>query len=182
MTSMARLAARVTIAVGALALVRLGSFVPYTAQANGGAVLRLAWRARGERVNECRRPTPEELAKLPVHMRQEEICEGRLLPYRLVATLDGAPAVDRLIHGAGAREDRPLYVFQDLSLHAGAHRVRVAFTRVGAAPPPDAAADVLTTPPRLTLDTTLAFGAGKIVLLTYDEQREQLVVRRGSTR
>lgn len=167
-------------AAGVLALIRLGSFTPYTAERDVGAIVRLAWRARGERVNECRRRTPDELAKLPPHMRQEEVCEGRVLPYRLAATLDGAAVVNQLIHGAGAMEDRPLYVFQDLVVSPGSHRVAVSFTREGAAPADTAG--VLATPARLTLDTTLSLGSRRIVLVTYDEEREQLVVRGGSGR
>jgi hypothetical protein len=166
-----------------LALLRMASFVPYTAERDVGAIVRLAWRARGERVQDCRRRTPDELAKLPAHMRQEEVCEGRILPYRLVVEMDGAAAVNQLIHGAGAREDRPLYVFQDLVVSPGTHRIGVSFTREGA-PPADSAtgAGALTTPARLTLDTVLALGPRRIVLVTYDEEREQLVVHDGSAR
>jgi hypothetical protein len=167
-------------AAGVLALIRVGSFTPYTAERDVGAIVRLAWRARGERVNECRRRTPDELAKLPPHMRQEEVCEGRVLPYRLAVTLDGAAVVNQLIHGAGAMEDRPLYVFQDLVVSPGSHRVAVSFTREGAAPAEPAGA--LATPARLTLDTTLTLGSRRIVLVTYDEEREQLAVRGGSGR
>jgi hypothetical protein len=168
---------------GVLALLRVTSFAPYTAERDVGAIVRLAWRARGERVRDCRRRTPEELAKLPAHMRQEEVCEGRILPYRLVVDMDGAVAVNQLIRGAGAREDRPLYVFQDLVVSPGTHRVAVTFTREGA-PPADTstAAGALTTPARLTLDTVVTLGSRRVVLVTYDEEREQLVVRDGSVR
>jgi hypothetical protein len=168
---------------GVLAILRMASFAPYTAERDVGAIVRLAWRARGERVQDCRRRTADELAKLPAHMRQEEVCEGRILPYRLVVELDGTAAMNQLIHGAGAREDRPLYVFQDLVVSPGSHRVGVTFTREGA-PSSDrtTAAGALTTPARLTLDTVLTLGSRRIVLVTYDEEREQLVVRDGSGR
>jgi hypothetical protein len=166
-------------AAGVLVLIRLLSFAPYTAERDVGAVVRLAWRARGERVRDCRRLTPEELARLPAHMRQEEVCEGRILPYRLAVDVDDRRAVDRLIHGAGAREDRPLYVFQDLAVPPGAHRIAVRFTLEGS---PVTLATQLATPPRLTLDTTLTLDARRVVLVTYDEVRERLVVRDGSSR
>jgi hypothetical protein len=168
---------------GVLALLRLASFVPYTAERDVGAIVRLAWRARGERVRDCRRRTPDELAKLPAHMRQEEVCEGRILPYRLVVELDGAAAVNQLIHGAGAREDRPLYVFQDLVVPPGMHRIALSFTREGTAPADSTAVPGgLATPARLSLDTTVTLGSRRVVLVTYDEEREQLVVRDGSRR
>jgi hypothetical protein len=166
-------------AAAVLALIRLLSFAPYTTERDVGAIVRLAWRARGERVRDCRRLTPEELAKLPAHMRQEEVCEGRILPYRLTVALDDSAAVDQLIHGAGAREDRPLYVFQDLVLKPGVHRISVRFTLEGT---PATTETRLATPPRLALDTTLTLETRRVVLVTYDEEREQLVVRDGSSR
>ena len=166
-----------------LALLRLGSLAPYTAERDVGAIVRLAWRARGERVRDCRRSTPDEMAKLPAHMRQAEVCEGRILPYRLVVELDGAAAVSQLIHGAGAREDRPLYVFQELVMPPGTHRIVLSFTREGT-PPADSTttSGALATPARLTLDTTVTIGSRRVVLVTYDEERERLVVRDGSVR
>jgi hypothetical protein len=181
MTATARGICGVLGGAAVLGLLRLASFVPYTAERDVGAIVRLAWRARGERVRDCRRRTPEELAKLPPHMRQEEVCEGRLLPYRLVLTLDGAPTVDRLIHGAGAREDRPLYVYEDVAVPPGAHRIAVSFTREGTVPGDSAAVGgALATPARLSLDTAISLGSRRILLVTYDEEREQLVVRDGS--
>lgn len=177
-----RLGALGAVTVGTLAALRLASFVPYVARPEAGAVVRLAWRARGERVNECRRLTPAELAKLPAHMRRQEVCEGRLLPYRLAVAMDGAPVVDRLVHGAGAREDRPLYVFEELAVRPGLHHVSVRFTLVGTAPAGDEQAGPPATPPRLVLDTAIAVDARRIALVTYDEERERLVVRGGSTR
>ena len=192
-------------AAGVLALVRAGSFTPYTAERDVGAIVRLAWRARGEHVRECRERTPEELQRLPVHMREKEVCEGRVLPYRLVVVLDSVQLVDRLVHGAGAREDRPLYVYQDLAVRPGTHHVVVTFAVAGSGPGKEREEDeahagrreserhdveqdehartqLAATPPRLALDTTVALGARRVVLVTYDEEREQLVVRGGSER
>jgi len=167
----------------ALTGLRLGSLSSYTAEADTRAIVRLAWRARGERVRTCRHRTPAELQNLPPHMRQEEVCEGRILPYRLVVELDRVPAVDEVIHGAGAREDRPLYVFRDLPVQPGAHRLAVTFARESRAVGDSAiAAGGLSTPARLILDTTIAVGSRRVVLVTYDEEREQLVVRDGPVR
>lgn len=116
-------------------------------------------------------------------MRQEEVCEGRILPYRLVVELDGVAAVDEVIHGAGAREDRPLYVSRDLPVQPGPHRLAVTFARESHAVGDSAiATGGLRTPAHLTLDTTVAVASRRVVLVTYDEEREQLVVRDGSER
>lgn len=161
---------------------RTTSYLPYTAARDTTAVLRLAWRARGERVNQCRTRTADELARLPVHMRQAEVCERRLLPYRLVVRLDTSEVANREVRGAGAREDRPLFVFEDLRVTPGSHRVAVQFSREevsGGSAGGEAAAQAggPSTPARLSLDTVVTLEARRIILVTYDEEREQLVLR-----
>jgi len=84
-----RLALAGAVVLGSGAALAALSLTPYTAEPGDRAVVRLAWRARGERVRECRRLTGEELARLPQHMRQEEVCERRILSYRLRVDLDG---------------------------------------------------------------------------------------------
>ena len=48
--------------------------------------------------------TPEqELAKLPLHMRRDEVCETTGIPYRLRIALNGEGVEETLIRGAGTR-------------------------------------------------------------------------------
>ncbi len=189
MTPLVRWTGGIVAAAGVLVLVRFLSFLTYTFDRDAGSIVRLAWRARGETVRDCRRLTPAELAKLPVHMRQEQVCEGRVLPYRLRVELDRVRAVDRLIHGAGAREDRPLYVLQDLPVRPGVHRLAVLFALERPSTAPDRPGEGeeeesprLATPAQLAFDTTLTVATRRILLVTYDEERERLVVRDGSER
>jgi hypothetical protein len=97
------------------------------------AVLRLAWTARAERIEDCRRQSEEELAKLPAHMRQAVVCEGTTAAYRLEVRRDGALIADQIVRGGGLRHDRPLYVFRDISLPPGDAAISVRFVRVDSA-------------------------------------------------
>jgi hypothetical protein len=153
-------------------------------------VIRLAWRARGARVRRCRTLTPDELAKLPVHMRQKEVCERTVLPYRLRVTVDSAAVIDELVYAGGAREDRPLFVFRELSLAPGAHHVTVTFDRSSGRDEADEdrgedEADgvqrresresaVRETPDHLTLDETVMLAPRAILLVTYDDEGQRL--------
>jgi hypothetical protein len=101
--------------------------LPYQSESREDAVIRLSWRTVGERVEECRTPTEEELAALPPHMRQGEICEGGMLPFRLRVAVDGASVFDDHVRTAGARGDRPATVFREFRVAPGAHRVQVRF-------------------------------------------------------
>ena len=59
------------------------SRLSWEAEAHAGGVIRLAWKTRSARVEECRVPREDELAGIPVHMRPTEICEREVQPYRL---------------------------------------------------------------------------------------------------
>ena len=145
------------------------SRVPYTPADAENGVLRVSWRARGERVTECRRLTPEELEALPLHMRRPEACEGRIAPYRLRVSIDGAVVADTVIRPAGARQDRPIYVLRDIALAPGEYAVDVAFAREGA-------------PAHLALQAVVEIRPGEIALVTYDPARNALVLRTAQDR
>ena len=161
-----------TVAIGAL------SQVPYRVEDADQAWIRLSWRARTARIEECRQLTAEEIAELPVHMRREEVCERRGIPYRLRVALDGTEIEDGLIRGAGARGDRPIYVYRELRTTPGAHRLEITFEpRIE---PADGGGEMSESAPvaPLTLTTDLDLAAGDIALVTRQEGEDGLVVRR----
>lgn len=181
-------AAAVTIvALWGMALL---SDLRYAAAPGQAAELRLSWRLRSEPEQACRRRTAEELARLPVHMREEEVCERRVSVYRLRVTLAGRVLEDRLVASAGARADRPLDVFAQYPLAAGTHALHVEFAREGAdsgavrthPSSTDAPTHVLARPAprRLVLDTTLTFPESRIFVVTYDDERQLLRVVGGT--
>lgn len=142
------------------------SRLPYVADERSDALIRLSWRAVGERVEECRQASAEELAALPRHMRRQEICEGRLAPFDLSVALDGEPLYTGLVRASGAREDRPTYVFREFAVAPGTHQLVVHF-----GPHRD---DMAGAP--LALDETLALAPRQILLITQNPDTDQLIV------
>lgn len=165
-------AAGLIVAVLAAALLAALSDVPYDAGSSDQALVRLSWRVRGERVEECRRLAREELAARPAHMRQAEVCQGRVLPYRLTVALNGETVVDRLVHAAGAREDRPIYVFQEIAVRPGDYDLSVAFERQGGG------VDQAATPAALRLASAVSLRSREVALIGYDAGRRVLLLRR----
>jgi hypothetical protein len=153
-----------------VAVLVLLSRLPWTVEPESDALVRLSWRSVGERVEECREPSEAELAALPRHMRQPKICEGRVAPFRLRVELDGAAAVDELVRAAGAREDRPVYVFRELRVPPGEHRLAVHF----AAERPRGASAAESAP--LLLEETLVLAPRSVALVSYDADAGRLVV------
>lgn len=151
----------VGVTAGGVALSNLGMVVAPEDE----SLVRLSWRAIAERIERCRVPSEEELAKVPLHMRRTEICEGRLASFRLLVTVDGETRIDRELRPAGAREDRPTYVLDVLPVAPGPHRLEVAFSVVGES-----------TSAPLQLTAEIRPGPRDVVLVTLDEQGA-LVVR-----
>lgn len=194
------------LAVAAAAAVVWASNVPMTVNASGDAVLRLAWGARPERIETCRDLSAEELSNLPQHMRQERICEGVTAEYRLVVTGgDGGVLVDRVIRGGGLRQDRRLYVFEELPVPAGPAAFDVRFDRItqaagaedderddgdegdeddddgddGGEPDEEDGDRRGAVPPSLSLAVRATAAPRQVILVTYDAQRRELVAVTG---
>jgi hypothetical protein len=173
--------------LGVAALTR----VPYDAEHAEDAILRLSWRTRGEEVRECRTLSPEELAALPVHMQRTEVCEGRVLSRHLLVRVDRRSVVDDTVRAAGARSDRPLYVYYEIPLSPGVHALHVRFVPEAMDAPADEhdaddahesdeadeADEADDAPAVLELETLLDLKAGEVTLITYDGDRRDLVVR-----
>lgn len=154
--------------VGTIAIVGL-SQVPYAVSPSDHAELRFAWRYRSASIERCRPPTEEENAALPVHMRQTEICERQLQPWRLGIWLDDVQVADDTVRARGAREDRPLYVFRNVPIPQGTHRLRAVFSPVGASDRSP-----------LVLESTVELDRRQVGLVTYDTDADRLVLRYGS--
>jgi hypothetical protein len=144
------------------------------------AVIRLSWRVRSPRVQQCRALSAEEIAAQPEHMRRTEECEGRVLPYELEVLLDGRPLLRRTVRGGGAREDRPVYVFDELGVPPGRRRLAVRFTReevAGARAAATGDGQQTATPAALTLEQEVELRPDEVLLITYDADRRALVAR-----
>ena len=78
------------------------------------ALLRLSWSARPERIEKCRELTPEELAARGEHMRQRVDCAGYFASYDLEVSIDGRTVHRSVARGAGLRNDRPIFLLEEV--------------------------------------------------------------------
>lgn len=188
----------------ALFLVASGSAVELPWHDDNAARIRLSWSARPERIETCRALSAEEIAKQPAHMRRRVECTGRFATYLLRVEADGHVLDERVVRGAGLRNDRPLYLVDDYALDAGVHRIRVTFTRreqtdddaavLGPVAPAGVDSGIYAgraereseersrrakaaVPRRMQLDSALTFGPGQVRLVTFDRDARTLVVR-----
>jgi hypothetical protein len=146
-----------------------------SAPATNSALLRLSWRAVGRELEMCRALSTDEIAKQPVHMRRTEVCERTIEPYRLHVAIDGVTRVDTVLQPTGARRDRPLYVLRDFVVPPGQHEVDVLFAEEE--PRHVSAEQRNHFPDALAYRSTVGFRSNKVVLLTYDADRRDLIRR-----
>ena len=178
-------ATRRALGLGVVALVTLGigaaSRAPWTATGPDEALLRLSWRAQSETREECRPLTAEEKAELPIHMQVPEVCESQAIPYLLRVSIDGSVLLADTVHGAGAREDRPVYVFREIGLVPGRHALAVEFLPIGQglkdADDEDEDDDGADHDRMLWLrySDAVRIGEREVVLIAYDSARRALV-------
>src|SRR5688572_8366951 len=165
-----RLAA-VAVTVMVSAAIGYGSRAPYSPPGSDTSVLRLSWRLRGEKKEECRARTPEELAALPVHMRSPEVCTGHLVSYRMTLRINDAPPIVKTFVPAGAKGDRPIFVMFDQPLTPGEHMVTIEFTPIEEGENGDD--DDQRVP--LRFDSRVHVTPGQIVLITVSEDATTLL-------
>lgn len=171
-----RIAGALTIGAVA-AVVWRGSHAPMAVHAPEDAMLRLAWSARPERIEVCRSPTADEIAGIPPHMRQQEICEGVAARYRLEVRIDGELVAEQEVRGGGLRHDRRLFVFRELPIAPGGAHLAISFTRIETPDPRSAArSHGEFVPPVLMLDERVRLRPREVLLVTYAADRRALAV------
>lgn len=158
------------------------SNLPVTVHRSPDAVLRVAWGARPERVETCREQSPEALALLPAHMRQPVVCEGTTATYRLEVRREGRLIGAQVVRGGGLRQDRRLYVFREFRVPPGEALVDVRFDRIeGDAQPSSSPRDGRPghgqVPARLSFQERLSFAPRRVILVTYEPDRRELVAQ-----
>ncbi|MFO1109340.1 MAG: hypothetical protein U1E61_09175 [Bradyrhizobium sp.] len=91
----------------------------------GSGVVMLSFVHSADRKGECRRLTPEEIAKLPPNMRRVQDCpRGRRAVY-VELDVDGRSAYRADLPPTGIAGDGPSRIYQRFVLPAGKHDVAV---------------------------------------------------------
>ena len=107
---------------------------PYRHLDPGMAVVKLSFVHAGERLEECRERTPEELAKLAPNMRAALDCPRERSDVKVEVEMDGRVIQAVEAHASGLRRDLPSTVYRRLEVPAGRHtfRARMADDASGA--------------------------------------------------
>jgi len=122
--SVARIVAQLLLYVPLMAIIGYFSIAPrFEVIGAGQAMVRLSLIHAAQRIQECRRRTPEELARLPPNMRAALDCPRERAPLTVELEIDGKTIVRRTVPPAGFKRDGAASLYHRLAVPAGRHRV-----------------------------------------------------------
>lgn len=122
----------VLLALAVMAATVALSRAPYTTGQGGGALLRLSWSGRPQRIERCRELTDAELAERPAHMRRRLECEGRPARYAVRVAVDGRTASLDTVTGGGLRGDRAIHMLREFPVEPGLRAIAIEVRRIEA--------------------------------------------------
>ena len=87
------------------------------------AQIKISFTHGANRVEECRRLTTEEIAKLPPRERRPHTCGRERLPVRVQLLVDGVPIYDEIVQPSGLSRDGPAHVYRKFAVDPGRHEI-----------------------------------------------------------
>lgn len=121
-----RPASAAAVVLGFSLLTVAPSDAPYRLPARSGSELVVSFSHPGQSTEHCRKLSDAEKAKMPVHMRRDEICDRSRADVRLRVTVDGKVSYQRAHPASGLYGDMNAIGAVHVSIAAGAHRIEVA--------------------------------------------------------
>jgi len=98
---------------------------PYTQLQPDQAVVTVAFSHAGERLEECRQLSQEELAKLPPNMRAPMDCPRERSPVTVQLLLDGELLIEEVAKAPGLYNDLGIDVYRSAKVPVGEHTLAV---------------------------------------------------------
>lgn len=111
------------VAIVAAAVGYFSSAPAYHQVPDGVAQIKLSFRHGGERVEDCRRLTPEEIAKLPPLERRPNTCSRERLPVAVRIDVDGSLLYEEVLQPTGLSGDGPSETYRKFLVPAGQHHI-----------------------------------------------------------
>jgi len=98
---------------------------PYTQLQPDQAVVTVAFSHAGERREECRQLSQEELARLPPNMRAPMDCPRERSPVTVQLQLDGEPLFEEVARAPGLYSDLGIDIYRSAKVPVGEHTLAV---------------------------------------------------------
>jgi hypothetical protein len=147
-------------ALFALAVGVFSRWPTYHPIAPGQALIKLSFTRVGKPVGDCRRPSAEELAKLPPNMRAPEVCPRERSPITVQVDVDGRRALERVAAPTGLSKDGAAAVYERLLVPAGERRIAVRLSD-----------DVRARATPYVREAQVQLAAGQVLVIDFDAEK-----------
>lgn len=87
------------------------------------AQIKLSFAHGAKRAEDCRRLSPDEIAKLPPRERRPHTCGRERLPMRIQLLVDEIPIYDEILQPTGLSRDGPARIYRKFAVTAGRHEI-----------------------------------------------------------
>jgi len=144
----------------ALAIGVFSRWPTYHPIAPGQALIKLSFTRVGKPVGDCRKPSAEELAKLPPTMRPTEICPRERSPITVQVDVDGQRALERVAAPTGLSKDGAAAVYERLTVPAGERRISVSLSD-----------DVRARATPYQRESTVQLAPGQVLVIDFDAEK-----------
>lgn len=114
-----------------LGVIYFASAPPYHYFPEDQALLKMSFKHTGQRLEECQRLTPDEIAKLPANERKPMECERGRHPLVVEIVVDGETLYQETLAPSGLFGDGPAKVYYTLRVTLGPHLVTVRMNDSG---------------------------------------------------
>jgi hypothetical protein len=88
------------------------------------AQIKLSFRHGAARAEECRKLTPEEIAKLPPNERKPNTCSRQRIAIAVRLVIDGEVLYEEVLEPTGLSGDGPAETYRKFTVPAGGHRLQ----------------------------------------------------------
>lgn len=130
------------------------------------AVITLAFAHAGERREDCRTLSPEEMAKLPPNMRRPTDCPRERSPIVVDLLLNGELAIKEVAHAPGLYSDQGVSLYRSVKVPAGEHLLRVSMND-----------NVRVEGPTFTHEQTVSIEPGRMLVVDFDSDKRKFLIK-----
>jgi len=95
----------------------------YHQVSDGMAQIKLSFRHGGVRVEDCRKLTSDEIAKLPPNERRPNTCSRERVPIAVSIEIDGKTLYEDVLQPSGLSRDGPSETYRKFLVPAGPHHI-----------------------------------------------------------
>ena len=123
MKQLLRLAGQAICYLIFVVLIAYGTTSAFTNFPLDQAQIKLSFTHGAARATECRRLSPDEIAKLPPNMRRPTECARGRLPVYVELVVDGETRISASLPPTGISGDGPSRIYQTIAVAPGNHHV-----------------------------------------------------------